>query len=175
MSRRRTISVNRRRLLSGLSVGLCGLVAGCGGRFIGNPPRTPVLRLRDITVTPTESGWTLELTTNVAPVTDSIPDVTLVAYDEQGTTVCELPIGAADGGVTDYHLDCTDFPAIISARTGLDCPDVTVDILYWSGTAEQQERRIPDEITDSAELYRLTQRECGESLPPQRLLTRTET
>jgi hypothetical protein len=126
-------------------------------------------------VTPTESGWTLELTTNVAPVAGSIPDVTLVAYDEQGTTACERPIGATDGGVTDHQLNCTAFPAVISARTGLDCANVTVDILYWTGTAEQQGRQIPDDITDPAELYRLTQRECGESLPPERLLTETET
>lgn len=166
--------MNRRQLLAGLSAGICGSVAGCGGRFIFQPEPSARLYLRDPEVTPVGSGWTLELTTEVPPRTSEIPNVTLVAYTEQGTVACERTVGQIEED-TDFSLECTAFPAIISARSGLDCEDVIIDILYWTGSEEQQERRIPEEITDSVGIYRVTERECDESLPPERLLTETAT
>jgi len=121
-------------------------------------------------LTPLDSGWTLELRTEVAPVTGSIPDVTLIAYTEQGAVACERTVGQVEGG--DFTLACTAFPAIISARSELDCEDVIIDILYWTGTDEQQERPIP---VESEIPYQTTERECDESLPPERLLNETAT
>ena len=167
--------MNRRQCLAGLSAGICGTVAGCT-RFIFQPEPAARLYLIDAEVSSVESGWILELTTEVPPrPTDGIQNVTLVAYTDQGTVACERAVGHVDDGFTDFELQCTAFPAIISARSGLDCEDVIIDILYWTGSEEQQERRIPEEITDSVGIYRVTERECDESLPPERLLTETDT
>jgi hypothetical protein len=81
-------------------------------------------------------------------------------------------VGNIEAGFTEFELACTAFPAIISARSGLDCEEVIIDILYWTGTDEQQERTIPE---DNEIPYQTTDRECDESLPPERLLSETAT
>ena len=153
--------MRRRTMLSSIGAGVCGLLAGCDGRRRGQPQRREI-RLRVDRLAPTESGWELELRTNVVPVTGAIEDVTLVAYADGGTSVCERAVDQLDGGVTEYELECTGFPAIISAETATDCDEV--ETLYWVGTDEQRQQSIPTEITEDAILWETTTRECGESV-----------
>jgi len=164
--------MNRRQLLSGLSAGICGTVAGCGD-FVLQPDPPAKLRNRGIEVSSTDSGWTLELSFDVFPLRGSIPDVTIVAYSEQGEVACERTVGQVEGGVADFRLECTAFPALASARTAMNCEEINIDIVYWVGTPEQR-RYTPDQLPDDTILWRTTQRQCGESLPPERLLTETE-
>jgi len=163
--------MNRRTLLYHSSSVFTAVTAGCNGYLSENEQPPMDVDIRSIEVTPNDSRWALGCTLEIAPVTQSVPDMTLVAYTYDGELVCEKSLGDFSGGR--QQLQCTSFPEIISARTSLDCHEINIDIVYWTGTDNQQAREIPDNITDNDSIYQLTQRECGESLPPERLLAET--
>ena len=162
--------MRRRQLLRQCGVGIAAVLAGCG-QFVGQPDPPQTLNIDISQVVPVSSGWQLRLATEAVPVTESIPEVRLVAYTEAGELVCEKVIGELDGGTTEHQLSCSEFPAIISARTGLDCERVNVQIVYWDGTPEQRQRRISEEITGEEFVYQNTRWKCDESLPPERVLS----
>jgi hypothetical protein len=138
---------------------------------MGQPVRKKI-DLRVERQSPTDFGWTLELITDVVPVTGAISEVTLVAYSEQGTVVCERAVGELEGGINSYQLECSGFPVIISAETDADCYEVAT--LYWVGTDQQQQQAIPSEITEDVILWETTERECGEPVPVDRLVRTVE-
>jgi len=162
--------MRRRELLGSCAGGISFVVAGCG-QFVHQPPPSKDLRIRVESVHPTETGWQLRIETNVAPVRDSIPEVTLVAFAENERLACEKAISDLRGGRKEHELDCQRFPAIISARTSLDCDRENVQIVYWVGPDELQQQRMPEDLGPGDPVFQNTEQECGEPLPPERVVT----
>jgi len=160
--------MRRRSLLRAGCVALTVAVPGCGNRAGSNPPNELLIRFPE--VIPTDSKWQLRVTTDVTRAI-TIEDVTIVAYSETGRLAGEKEVGDLDIGVDDHRLECSRFPAIISARTATPCERVMVHILHWIGTDEQKQLQIPEQVSTDATLYESTIRKCDESLPPTRLVS----
>lgn len=162
--------MNRRIFMGLFCSGASLFSVGCNGRFGNNGEIDPQLDLF-ASVERTESNWRLTVRTRNTLDTDvSIHNITVLAFNDAGEEVCRSNVGDLikfedrDRTVT---VRCTDFPAIISAKARESpCDGAKIEILYWIGSEAQRGADLPDDV----KVWEDTYRNCGESLPPERVL-----
>lgn len=115
--------------------------------------------------------WLLEAkVVNVYNWDTSFHDVQLLAYAADGAKIGETQVGdlvKPGGDEQIVETTCSEFPIIITATAReTPCEDALLPINYWVGTDAQRTETVDDEEV----LWKDTYRECGEDLPPKRVL-----
>jgi len=166
------ISMDRRSLCQQL--GACVLlgVAGCGNPAWKDSPDR-LLDIYVLEVVPQNNSYQLTVGIQSTGPEDQTREVRILAYSEQGQQVCGEDLGTIQRGRESTQINCSGFPAIITADAATSvCDDLNIQIVHWIGTEDQKQLRIPDEIPDDTAVYEGTDtRRCNESLPPTRLIT----
>jgi len=165
--------MNRRSLCQQLGTCISLGVAGCGNPAWREPPDRSI-RLSGLEVIPRNESYNLTVQVDSTGGGEGqIQDVQILAYSEQGQQVCNKDVGTIQRERRSIRLDCSVFPAIITADAATSvCDDLMIQIVHWIGTEAQKQLRIPDEIPDDTAVYNGTDtRQCSESLPPARLIT----
>ena len=169
--------MKRRRLLQTCGIGLVATLAGCHGRFEGNPPPDRSLELAVKEVRPVDKGWQLVVNVSNEERRRSIKSGTVLAYSESGVQACNADFGELSDWVSrSKTLDCSAFPAIITAKISTPvCEGAKIRLIYWTGTEAQKQLHIPDELGENEAVYDATEhRQCDEALPPDRLLNASQ-
>jgi adenine/guanine phosphoribosyltransferase-like PRPP-binding protein len=113
-------------------------------------------------------GFELTIQVEVAKRSYTVKDITLLAYAKTGTEVARHSVGTLDESRPRAVVttECTGFPAIITAEAATAvCQDVNLPIMYLKSPATATENRT----------WEQDYRECGEGLPPERILERYRT
>lgn len=150
-------------------------LAGCG-RFEGQPTPDRQLDFQQVSVYPDDEGYqlTLDVVLGRSPQIE-IENITIYCYSHTGKKICQKSV--EDNSLTEtIELHCSSFPEIITADAATSvCDDLNIPIVYWVGSSDQQQKRIPEDLDDNAVVWQQTWRRCGESLPPERVLRNTTT
>jgi len=165
--------MDRRTLLRSFTVGATAVAAGCG-RYVGNPPEPKRLEIQFRSLRPIDNGYRLsvQLSNNGEPQ-DTIENATLLAYSESGELVCRKEAGRlnAERLQTNVTVTCSDFPAIITGSSDTSiCDGIEIPIIHWTGTDDQKEVHMPEDVPEGVVWFENTLRECDQELPPERLL-----
>lgn len=154
-------------------LGMLGGLAGCDGRYKGQPTPDKKIELRIQEVRPNNGDYQLSIQILNDGRRTRIRNITLLAYTEEGREVCSEPIGDISFTETvSVTVRCSGFPAIITANASTPiCDDIRIRIIHWIGDESQKQRHIPDEIDNDEAIYNGTgYRRCDESLPPRRFV-----
>jgi len=174
MFRHNLISMDRRTMIRWCGTCAALELAGCG-RFVfqDKPKRDLDLAMQEVTPLNNSYQATVSISYGVGSE-EPFQDVQILAYSEQGQQVCDKHVGTiGSGGRETVRLNCSGFPAVVTADTNTSvCNDsVMIQVIHWIGTEEQKQMQIPDEIPQDTPVYDRTNLECNESLPPDRLIS----
>lgn len=160
--------MNRRYYLQWLS-GL--LVAGSGCLSNGDdetPGKEWELSIHPF-VKKSNSEWEVELSIKNGFWGATFHNVEIVLYDHRGELIQSHSIGNITGGGTRSIVLHTDaFPFVITATADESVCDenVSIALLYWTGTKDQRAK----ENDDFSRVWDGRPRRCNEDLPPANLL-----
>lgn len=159
----------RRKLLIAGGVGASSAFAGCGNRAWKSQPDYSITVGIEKLPERSDSEGSYELTVALQLAVShgaSIRDVVLHIYAKDGNVLVRHPIGTLNVHESvEVTPVASRFPAIITASAARSvCNDLTIQIVYVNGPITPAEDRKWD----------YTVRECGEELPPKRLLAGNE-
>lgn len=166
--------MNRRTILRWGIWGSVGVIAGCGQPVEDGEP-DPYITI-SAKVIRLESDWKLSATVrNDTNREVSVHNVTLIAYSDDGTEVCRERVGdflQDEPASRSVDVKCKEFPAIITVTAEESpCDGTRLQIDYWIGTDDQRGKDLDEEEI----VWESTYQECGESLPPERVLQNVST
>jgi hypothetical protein len=102
----------------------------------------------------------------------SFHEVRLLAFDTEGTKICEAPVGELSGHKKTVDTTCSKFPSIIAATARESpCKKAQIPIVWWTSTKEKR----TSTFTPGKRPWKSTYRECDEDLPPERILDEFKT
>lgn len=160
-----SFSLRRRQVLIAGGGGVSSAFAGCGIPFEDNPNIQITIELREVAErSDTQAGFDLTMSVDLGFSTKpSIDDVLLLGYDKDGNRVARHQIDTL--GMNKPAVEVTTassgFPAIVTASADISaCDELIIEIVYLKGPVTPASSRTWED----------TFRNCGDDLPPERLL-----